>query len=405
VAKRSVGSLGELKGKRVLLRVDLNVPLREAPDGGRVVGDDYRLQMALPTIRDLVERQARVVLCSHLGRPKGEPKPELSLAPVAERLEELLGQPVTFCPDTIGEHAEAAAGKLGDGEVLLIQNLRYHKGEKKNDPEFAAALAKLADVYVNDAFGVCHRAHASVEAITKLLPTACGQLIQKELEVLGPLRSGDVARPFEVVLGGAKLADKIPVLEALLEKVDGICVGGGMAYTFLKAQGKPIGNSRVDDSALDNAQAILAKAAARSRDDGGEVLLLPCDHAVSRGIEDLTDYDVAAEVPDGRMGLDVGPASVAAMVTQLGKAKTVFWNGPLGVFEQAPFHLGTQYVASFLACREGDTKTIVGGGDSAAAARQLGLADQMEWVSTGGGASLEFVQGEDLPGIDALPEA
>lgn len=404
MTKRGIDSLGELQGKRVLVRVDFNVPLKQGADGSQQVADDYRLEAALPTIRRLSEAGARVVLMSHLGRPKGEPKPELSLAPVAARLAELLGAPVAFCPETVGAAARAAAAELAEGGVLVVENLRFHKGEKKNDPDFAAALAGLGELYVNDAFGVCHRAHASVAAVTEHLPAACGLLIEREVEALGPLREGSAPGPFVVVLGGAKLGTKIPVLEALIPRCDAILVGGGMAYTLLKAQGKPIGGSRVEDDLLDTATQILESARTRAREQGCQ-LVLPHDHVVAAGLDDLTGYDVVEEVPSNRMALDVGPASLAEFVQVLRKAKTVFWNGPLGVFEQPPFHLGTHYVASFLAGRQGDCRTIVGGGDSAAAARQLGLADSMDWVSTGGGASLLYVQGEELPGLDALPEA
>lgn len=399
MAKRDIAALGELRGKRVLCRVDFNVPL----DAGRV-GDDYRLEMALPTIRRLRDAGARVVLCSHLGRPKGKVEPTLSLAPVAARLGELLEAPVAFCPETVGEAAQAAAAALAEGEVLVVENLRFHPGEKSNDAEFAQALAALADVYVNDAFGVCHRAHASVAAITELLPSAMGELIAREVEALTPLRDGTAARPFVVVLGGAKLGTKIPVLEALIPRTDAILVGGGMAYTLLKAMGKPIGDSRCEDDLLELATEILEKARTEAREQNRQ-LVLPNDHVISSGFDTLDGYDVVGEIPAGHLALDVGPASLAEFVSVLRTAKTVFWNGPLGVFEKEPFHLGTQYVATFLASRQGDCRTIVGGGDSAAAARSLGLAEDMDWVSTGGGASLLYVQGEDLPALDAIPDA
>ncbi|RMG11230.1 MAG: phosphoglycerate kinase [Planctomycetota bacterium] len=399
MAKRGIEALGALRGRRVLVRVDFNVPLRDGQ-----VADDYRLRMALPTLRALREAGARTVLCSHLGRPKGSPQPELSLAPVAERLSALLGAEVRFCPETIGEVAEAAASALRDGEVLLVENLRFHPGEKKDDPDFAAALARLGELYVNDAFGVCHRAHASVSAVARLLPAACGGLIAREVAELTPLREGTAPRPFHVVLGGAKLADKIPVLESLVEKVDAVLVGGGMAYTFLRAMEKPVGASRVDEGTLEAALSILEKARERSRESGHR-FVLPVDHAVGKSPDDPSGYALVREVPTGLMGLDVGPASLAEYTTELGAAATVFWNGPLGVFERPPYHLGTHYLASYLAARRGRTRTVVGGGDSAAACRSLGLADAMHWVSTGGGASLEFVQGKDLPGLAALPDA
>jgi 3-phosphoglycerate kinase len=404
MAKKGIEVLGDLKGKRVLVRVDFNVPL--AGDGDtRSVGDDYRLQMALPTIKSLRSAGARVVLCSHLGRPKGSVKPELSLAPVATRLGELLGAPVAFCSQTVGEDAVAASRSLKDGELLLVENLRFHAGEKKADPEFGKALAELGDAYVNDAFGVCHRKHASVAILPELLPAATGSLIMREVNELTPLRLGDVPGPFVVVLGGAKLADKIPVLEALIPKVDAILVGGGMAYTFLAAMGKPIGRSRFDADTVEKAKEILEKAKARTIETGSQTLFLPSDHVVAQGLDDTSGYAVTEEIPDDLMALDIGPRTITEFTAVLATSKTVFWNGPMGVFEKKPFHLGTEYVASFLANRSETTRTIVGGGDSAAASRQLGVSDRMGWVSTGGGASLLYVQGNDLPGLNALPDA
>jgi phosphoglycerate kinase len=400
MAYRRIEGLGELRDRRALVRVDFNVPLDEG-----AVADDFRILSALPTIRRLLEAGARVVLCSHLGRPKGKPNPELSLRPVAARLAELLEAEVAFCETTVGAEAEAATHALASGGVLLLENLRFDPGEKSNDAEFAAELAKLGDVYVNDAFGVCHRAAASVVRIAELLPAACGDLIAAEVDALSPLREGTAPRPFVVVLGGAKLGTKIPVLQALLPRTDAVCVGGGMAYTLLKAMGKPIGDSRCEDDLLETAGEILEASRLRMRETGQE-LVLPRDHIIAKGLDaSLDGYDCVEDVPDGLMALDIGPASVAEFLRVLRTAKTVFWNGPLGVFEIHPFHLGTEQVATFLAGRSGDCHTVVGGGDSAAAARQLGLADRMGWVSTGGGASLLFVQGEDLPGLTALPEA
>ncbi|MGE0712784.1 MAG: phosphoglycerate kinase [Planctomycetota bacterium] len=402
MSMRGIAALGDLEGKRVLLRADFNVPLRDGADGAQEVADDYRLESTLPTIRRLCAAGARVVACSHLGDPKG-PEAALSLRPVAARLGELLGQEVAFCPETTGPAAEAAAAALAPGGVLVIENLRFHKGEKKDDPAFAAELARLGDVYVNDAFGVCHRPHASVSAITKLLPSAAGELVEREVAALRPLREGTAERPFVVVLGGSKLGTKIPVLQALIPLTDAILVGGGMAYTLLKAMGKPIGGSRCEDDLLGTATQILETARTRARETGQE-LVLPRDHVVAKGIHDLTGFDVVEEVPSDRMALDVGPETLAEFVRVLRGARTVFWNGPLGVFETPPFHLGTHYIASFLAGRHGDVKTVVGGGDSAAAARELGVADRMDWVSTGGGASLLYVQGDPLPGLEALPD-
>lgn len=389
-----IESLGDLRGKRVLLRVDFNVPLRD----GRVA-DDYRLLMALPTIRRLRDLGARLVVCSHLGRPKG-PDAKLSLGPVAKRLGELLEGEVRFVPHIVGPEAEAAAAALEDGQVLVLENLRFDPGEKQNDPAFAAALARLGDVFVSDAFGVCHRAEASTVGVTAHLPKAAGDLVATEIEKLTPLREGTAPKPFYVVLGGAKLADKIPVLEAFLPKVDGIFVGGAMAYTFLHAMQKPIGKSLLDESAVDDALRILEVAREAARDRGCE-LVLPIDHVVAKGPNDLDGFAVVDEIPSDVMGLDVGPATIAAFTKRLRGAKTVFWNGPLGMFECKPFHLGTHYMASVLGCTQ-SIKTVVGGGDSVAATRELGLEHTMDWISTGGGASLEYVQGVDLPGLKAL---
>lgn len=402
--KRGIESLGQLQGKRALVRVDFNVPLRE--EGGRqVVADDYRLLMSLPTIKKLLERRARVVLCSHLGRPKKKGDERLSLAPIAQRLGTLLpGVKVKFHPECHGEAVERITKEdLFPGEVLLLENLRYEPGEQGNDAEFGQALSRLGDVYVNDAFGVSHRPDASVTRPPTHLPAAAGELVKLEVEKLQPLREGTAPRPYVVVLGGAKLSDKIPVLEALIPRCDAIFVGGGMAYTFLKAMGKQIGKSRVDTDLEAKALEILELARERSRETGRE-LLLPRDHVVATSPDDLTGYAVVDTIPDGLMALDIGPQTIADYAKRLRDVQTVFWNGPLGVFEKKPFHLGTGYVASVLA----HTKSIhcvVGGGDSAAATRELGLESQMEWVSTGGGASLEYVQGEQLPGIEALPDA
>lgn len=398
MAKRGIEALGPVKGKRVLVRVDFNVPLREGARAGEMtVGDDYRLVMSLPTIRRLREAGARVVLGSHLGRPSGgKVEPEFSMKPVAERLSQLLGAPVRFVPDVAGEAARKAAGELKDGEVLLLENLRFEKGEKKGDEAFGKQLAGLAELFVNDAFGVSHRGDASVTVVPKVLPAAAGELVAKEVVNLQPLRDGTAPRPFGVVMGGGKLADKIPVLEALAPKVDAIFVGGGMSYTFLKAQGKEIGRSRHEPELLDEAKRIMAVA--------GDKLVLPIDHVVATSLDDPTGYAIVEDLPADRMALDIGPRTIAEFCRRLAGMKTVFWNGPLGVFERKPFNLGTNYVASFLGFSK-TIHTVVGGGDSAAAARELGIEEQMGWVSTGGGASLEFVQGEPLPGIAALPDA
>ncbi|MCO5166955.1 MAG: phosphoglycerate kinase [Planctomycetes bacterium] len=397
MAKRRIDALGALGGKRVLVRVDFNVPLREGADGAMAVGDDHRLVMSLPTIRRLRDAGARVILGSHLGRPSGgKVEPEFSMRPVAGRLSTLLGAPVRFVPDLVGPEAQAAAAALKDGEVLLLENLRFDKGEKKGAEEFGRALAALAEVYVNDAFGVSHRGDASVTVPPRLLPAAAGDLVATELERLAPLRDGSAPRPYVVVMGGGKLADKIPVLEALVPKVDAVLIGGGMSYTFLKARGEEIGRSRHEPELLDTARKIMERA--------GDKLALPIDHVVAASPDDPTGYAVVERLPQDRMGLDIGPRTIADYCRRLAGARTVFWNGPLGVFEKRPFNLGTDYVASFLGY-SGGVHTVVGGGDSAAAARELGIDERMGWVSTGGGASLEFVQGEALPGIEALPDA
>ncbi|HZV02595.1 MAG TPA: phosphoglycerate kinase [Planctomycetota bacterium] len=390
--KRGIDALGSLKGKRVFVRVDFNVPIEK----GRIE-DDFRIRSAVPTIEKILAAGGRAVLASHLGRPDGKPDPEASMKPVADLLGKIIGRKVAFSNAVVGPIAEAATKKLESGDVLVIENVRFEAGEKKNDPAFAQALAKLGDVYVNDAFGACHRKDASIVGVPKLLPSAAGLLVQAEVEHLAPLREGSCPRPFVVVLGGAKLGDKIPVLDALAPRVEKLLVGGGMAYTLLKAQGNKVGKSKVDDTILDTARAILGKA--------GDKLLLPVDHQVARGIDDHADYDVVDEVPDGVMGLDIGPRTIAEFAKHLRGAKTVFWNGPMGVFEKPPFHLGTLFVATYLAGRGHATRTVVGGGDSASAVRQLELAEKMAFVSTGGGASLEFVQGAELPGIAALPDA
>jgi phosphoglycerate kinase len=398
--KRGIDALGDLSGKRVLVRVDFNVPIEKGE-----VRDVFRIRSALPTLERLIAKGGRLVLCSHLGRPDGKPDPEASLAPVARELEKLLGRAVAFSPAVVGSEAEKASRKLENGQVLVVENVRFEPGEKKNDADFARSLAALGDVYVNDAFGTCHRKDASVVGIPKLRPGAMGDLVAAEVEHLSPLRDGSCARPFVVVLGGAKLADKIPVLEALIPRVDGVLVGGGMAYTLLRAQGRKVGASKVDDSLAATAQKVLQLARERSRAGKGQ-FLLPLDHRVARGPEDLRDYDVVeGDIPDGLMGLDVGPATLSLFYKTLRPAKTVFWNGPLGYFERDPFALGTLGLATHLAHRGFTTKTVVGGGDSAAATLKLGLADRMHFVSTGGGASLEFVQGVELPGLVALPDA
>jgi phosphoglycerate kinase len=391
---RSFDSL-PVEGRRVLVRADLNVPLADG-----VIGDDTRVRAALPTIEALRARGARVIVCSHLGRPKGQVRHELSLQPVCDRLGELLGDPVRFAEDCIGPAAQEQLGELAEGDVLLLENLRFHAGEEQNDPEFAAELASLADVYVNDAFGAAHRAHASVEAVARLLPAAAGYLLRRELQVLGELLDTP-AHPFVVVSGGVKVADKIGVIERLAGLADAILIGGAMAYTFFKARGVPVGKSLVEDDKQDAARSIIEHAKAR-----GVVLQLPVDHVVADRIDAEAKTEVLkvgdAAIGD-RMGLDIGPDTSRLYGGLLADAKTVVWNGPMGVFEIKPFASGTLAIANAVAHVKGTT--IIGGGDSVAAINAAGVADKMTHISTGGGASLEFLGGAELPGVAALPDA
>ena len=385
----------DVKGKKVLLRCDFNVPQNKET---REITDDKRIRAALPTIQYLLSEGAAVIACSHLGKPKGEIKPELTLAPVAKRLSELLGQDVIFASDSIGEDAQAKAAALKGGELLLLENLRFDKGEEKNFPEFAKSLAALAGeggVYVSDAFGTVHRAHASTAGVAAYLPAVSGMLIEKELEIMGGALAAP-KRPFVAILGGAKVSDKIGVINNLLDKADTIIIGGGMAYTFLKAQGHTIGKSLLEEDRLDYAREMVEKAAAK-----GVKLLLPVDNLCA------TEFSSSAEavpsgkdVPDGMMGMDIGAETVKLYSEAVKDAGTVIWNGPMGVFEFDAFAEGTRAVARALA--ESNAITIVGGGDSAAAVEQLGFADKMTHISTGGGASLEFLEGLELPGVACL---
>ena len=385
----------EVGGRRVLCRVDFNVPLADG-----VIGDDTRIRAALPTIRALRERNARVVLCSHLGRPKGTRDPAASLAPVRVRLEELLGAPVGFTDDCVGEAAVAATRALADGDVLLCENVRYHAGEEQNDPAFAAELAKLGDVYVNDAFGAAHRAHASTEGVAHLLPAAAGRLLQRELEALGGLLDAP-EHPFVVISGGVKVADKIGVIEQLARTADSILIGGAMAFTFAIAQGLSVGKSLHEDEAGQE----TARRAVEACDEHGCELLLPADVVCGR------EFSAAGEqrtfpleaIEDGWMGLDVGPLTVEQYAARITTARTAFWNGPMGAFELAPYAAGTMAIAAAMAACRGTT--VVGGGDSVAALVAAGLADEVTHVSTGGGAGLELLEGRVLPGVAALPEA
>jgi phosphoglycerate kinase len=382
-----------VEGRRVLVRADFNVPLADG-----AIGDDTRVRAAMPTIEGLRARGARVVLCSHLGRPKGVARPELSLRPVCARLSELLGAPVRFATDCVGPVAEQAVSELSAGELLLLENLRFHAGEERNDPHFAAALASLADVYVDDAFGAAHRAHASVAALAGLLPAAAGYLLRRELEVLGDLLESP-AHPFVVVSGGVKVADKIGVLERLAGPADAILIGGAMAYTFEVAQGGRVGDSLHED---EEGQESARRAVVACRDAGCE-LLLPPDSVCGRSFSADPPQQVfpSQQIDDGWMGLDIGPQAAETYAARVRDAATVFWNGPMGAFELAPYAAGTTAVAEAVAACSGTT--VVGGGDSVAALTQAGLADQVTHVSTGGGASLELLEGRTLPGVAALP--
>ena len=395
--KKTVDDIN-VKGQRVLVRCDFNVPLKE----GKIT-DENRLVAALPTIKKLIGDGGKVILCSHLGKPKGEPKPELSLAPVAKRLSELLGQPVVFAADAevVGPNAKKAVAEMKDGDVVLLENTRYRKEETKNEDNFSEELASLADVYVDDAFGTAHRAHCSNVGVTKYVKTSVvGYLMEKEINFLGNAVENPV-RPFVAILGGAKVADKLNVISNLLEKCDTLIIGGGMAFTFLKAKGYNVGTSLVDDTKVDYCKEMMQKA-----EKLGKKMLLPVDCVVAKAFPDPIDakietavYD-ADKMPAGEMGLDIGPKTTALYADAVKSAKTVVWNGPMGVFENPELAKGTIAVAKALA--ETDATTIIGGGDSAAAVNTLGFGDKMTHISTGGGASLEFLEGKELPGVAAV---
>ena len=383
----------DLKGKNVLIRVDFNVPL----DDNLNITDDLRIITALPTIKYCRAQQAkRIVLMSHLGRPKGKVVPKLSLNPVAKRLSELLNIPVKQLDDCIGKAAETAASQAAE-QIVLLENLRFHPEEEKNDAEFAKKLSVWGDVFVNDAFGTAHRAHASTEGITRYLVACAGFLLAKEIEYLGKVVENP-EQPFVVILGGAKVSDKIKMIENLMDKVDCFLIGGGMAYTFLKAQGKTIGGSKLEADKLDLAQKILKKAKAGNID-----VVLPVDNVIADKFDASANIKtVGAEIPDGWLGLDIGPKTITLFKEKLKTAKTIVWNGPVGVFEMEPFARGTKELAEFIAAL--DTISVIGGGDTASAVRNLNVSDKMSHVSTGGGASLEFLEGLSLPGIAALKD-
>ena len=396
--KKSVKDI-DVAGKKVLLRCDFNVPM--AKDGSGVITDDKRIRAALPTIQYLLEQNAAVIACSHMGKPKGEWKPELSMAPVAARLSELLGKEVILAKDIVGEDAQAKAAALQPGQILLLENLRYDKGETKNDPDFAKALADLAGaegVYVSDAFGTVHRAHASTAGVAAYLPAVSGFLIQKELDVIGGALAAP-KRPLVAILGGSKVSSKIGVINNLLEIADTIIIGGGMAYTFSAAQGGTIGDSLLEEDWKNYALEMIEKAQAK-----GVKLLLPIDTVIADDFAPTANDQVVAagEIPDGWQGLDIGPKTVELYCNAVADAGTVIWNGPMGVFEFEKFAVGTKAVAEALS--NTDAITIIGGGDSAAAVQQLGYADKMTHISTGGGASLEFMEGKVLPGIACLQD-
>lgn len=388
MAKLSIRDL-DLKGKRVFIRVDFNVPL--AP-GGKEITSDKRIKASLPSIKYALEQGAGLILASHLGRPKGKPNPEMSLKPVAKRLEELLGRPVKMAPDCVGPEVEAM--KPAPGEVLLLENLRFHPEEEKNDPEFAKKLASLCDVYVNDAFGSAHRAHASTEGMVRFVPkAAAGLLMDKELEWLTKATKNP-ERPCIAILGGAKVSDKFEVIQNLMKFVDRLLIGGAMAYTFMKAQGKSTGKSLVEADKVDLAKELLASA-------GGK-LLLPADHVVAAELKEGAENEVVETIPEDKMGLDIGPKTIEAYAKEIAAAKTVIWNGPMGVFEKPPFDKGTVALAKAVA--QSGAVSVVGGGDSEKAIKSAGVADKITHISTGGGASLEFLSGLELPGVAALTE-
>ena len=385
----------DVNGKKVLLRCDFNVPLDENLN----ITDKTRIVAALPTIKYLLEHNAKLILCSHLGRPKGEVKKEFSLAPVAKELSAQLGKEVKLAQDVTGPSAKELTSNMKEGDIVLLENVRFDPREEKNDDTLSQEFASLADVYVNDAFGTCHRAHSSTAGVAKYLPSACGFLIEKELKALGDALNNPV-RPFVAILGGKKVSDKIGVIDSLLEKVDTLLIGGGMAYTFYKSMGYGVGNSVCELDKLDLAKSLMQKAK-----DKGVKMLLPLDNKIGKEFKPDTESKVVkySEIPDGWEGFDIGPETIKLYTEELQKAKTVLWNGPVGLFEFDQFAVGTNAIANCLANLT-DCTTIIGGGDSAAAVTKAGLADKMSHISTGGGASLEFIEGKKLPGIECIQD-
>lgn len=385
----------DLDGKKVLMRCDFNVPL----DENKNITDKTRIVAAMPTIKYVLDHNAKLILCSHLGRPKGEVKPELSLKPVADELSKELGKEVKLAKDIVGSSAHELTENMKEGDVVLLENVRFDPREEKNDEEFSKELASLAEVYVNDAFGTCHRAHASTAGVAAYLPSGVGFLIEKELKVLGDALNNP-RRPFVAILGGAKVSTKIGVIDALLDKVDVLLIGGGMAYTFYKSMGYGVGNSICELDKLDLAKELMQKAKEK-----GVKLVIPVDNVIGKEFKPDTESKIVAynEIPDGWEGFDIGPKTVKMYEEELKNAKTILWNGPVGLFEFDQFANGTNSIAKYMANLD-DCTTIIGGGDSAAAVTKIGLADKMTHISTGGGASLEFIEGKKLPGIEAIPD-
>jgi 3-phosphoglycerate kinase len=390
--KKSVKDV-ELGGKRVLMRVDFNVPL----DKDLNITDDNRIKAAIETIKYIIDKSGKLILMSHLGRPKGQVKPEFSLKPVARRLSELLGKPVKFLDECIGDKVKGEIAAMKKGDIILLENLRFHKEEEKNDLKFAKELAELGEVFVNDAFGTCHRAHASTEGVTHYLESVSGFLVQKEIEYFQKVITNP-QRPFIFILGGAKVADKIPVIENMMDKADSILIGGAMAYTFMKVKGIDVGSSRLEEEMYDTVDKIFKKAK-----EQGVQIILPIDHVVTDSIEAGTVKVVKSETIDlGWMGVDIGPKTIELFISKIKEAKTIVWNGPVGIFEKDEFAIGTEALA--LAIAEVGAISVIGGGDTAAAVEKFSVADRMSHISTGGGASLEYLEGKTLPGIAALAD-